>query len=165
MATREQLIKARVGILKMAAELKNVVKACKLAGVSRSQFYAMKKAYKAHGKEGLAPRVRRKPQMPNRTSAAVESHILLKTRINPGFSYIRLAEEMKFEGIVVTPTMVRYVWQRKGLSTRLARIQWVKRQSGSAGVVRAREGQTRLQTISSFESLPVTATPTSVSVM
>ena len=53
---------------------------------------------------------------------------------------------MKLEGIVVTPTMVRYVWQRKGLSTRLARIQWVKRQSGGCRCRTGREGQTRLQT-------------------
>ena len=114
----------------MAAELKNVAKARKLAGVSRSQFYAMKRAYKTYGREGLAPRPRRKPQMPNRTPAETEGQIILQTLENPKVSYIRLAESMKVNGITVTPTMVRYVWQRHGLSTRAARIQWARKQNG-----------------------------------
>ena len=130
MTSQEQLIKARIGILAMAAELKNVARACQLAGVSRSQFYAMKKAYETYGKDGLAPRVRRKPTMPNRTPDLIEDKILLKTYGNPTVSYNRIAGHMTLEGISVTPAMVRYVWQRHGLSTRLARIRWVKRRNG-----------------------------------
>jgi len=126
MTTRDQLIRARLGILAMAAELRNTAKACKLAGVSRSQFYAMKKAYELYGREGLAPRVRRKPEMPNRTPAQLEEQILLQTRKCPHISYVRLAGEMRSEGGNVTPAMVRYVWQRSGLSTRLARLAWAK---------------------------------------
>jgi hypothetical protein len=130
MTSQEQLIRARIGILAMAAELKNVARACQLAGVSRSQFYAMKKAYETYGKDGLAPRVRRKPTMPNRTPAPIENQILLKTFANPTVSYSRLAGHMTLEGISISPTMVRYVWQRHGLSTRSARIRWVKRRNG-----------------------------------
>ncbi len=128
MTTQEQLIRARIGILAMAAELKNVARACQLAGVSRSQFYAMKKAYETYGKEGLALRVRKKPAMPNRTPVPIEDQILLKTHTNPTISYLRLAGYMKSDGINVTPTMIRYVWQRHDLSTRSARLRWVKRQ-------------------------------------
>jgi hypothetical protein len=126
MTTRDQLIRARLGILAMAAELKNIAKACKIAGVSRSQFYAMKKAYELNGKEGLGPRARRKPAMPNRTPVVLEEQILLQTRKNPLISYVKLAVEMKSDGGSVTPTMVRYVWQRHGLSTQSARRAWVK---------------------------------------
>jgi hypothetical protein len=126
MTTREQLIRARLGILAMAAELRNTAKACKLAGVSRSQFYAMRKAYELYGKEGLAPRVRRKPEMPNRTPVQLEEQILLQTRRYPRISYVRLAGEMRSEGGNVTPTMVRYVWQRHGLSTQSARRAWAR---------------------------------------
>jgi len=136
MGTREQLIKARLGMLALASELKNIAKACKLASVSRSHFYEIKRAYEIFGKEGLAPRVRRKPEMPNRTPALVEDQILSKTNANPTISYIRLAGHMKREGIGVTPTMIRYVWQRHGLSTRAARLRWVKRRNGHAGTVK-----------------------------
>src|SRR5262245_26926484 len=126
MTTRDQLIRARLGILAMAAELRNTAKACKLAGVSRSRFYAMKKAYELYGKDGLAPRVRRKPEMPNRTPAEVEEQILLQTRKYPRISYVRLAGGIRSEGGNVTPTMVRYVWQRHGLSTQSARRAWAR---------------------------------------
>ena len=127
MITSEQLVRARLAMLTMAAELKNTARACKLAGVSRSQFYTMKKAYETHGRDGLVPRPRRKPQMPNRTPAALEEQILLKTHANPTVSYIKLAEHMRLEGIGVTTAMVRYVWQRHGLTTRVARLLWLKR--------------------------------------
>jgi transposase len=130
MTTRDQLIRARLAILAMAAEVNNIAKACKIAGVSRSQFYGMKRAYELHGKEGLAPRTRRKPEMPNRTPAVVEQQILLQTRKTPLISYVRLAREIKSEGGSVTPTMVRYVWQRHGLSTQSARRTWVKLMGG-----------------------------------
>jgi transposase len=113
-------------VLTLAAELHNVVRACKLAGMSRSQFYAMKKAYEAYGKEGLLPRVRRKPAMPNRTPQYIEQEILLVTRTKPMLSYNRIADEIKTEGLNVTPSMVRYVWRRQGLSTRSARVKWVR---------------------------------------
>ena len=144
MTVHDQLIRARLGILAMAAELKNVARVCKLAGVSRSQFYAMKKAYETYGKEGLAPQVRRKPQMPNRTAAPLEERILLNTHTHPTISYLRLAGYMKSEGIDVTPTMVRYVWDRHGLSTRSARFRWVKRRNGQAGEEKAKDGSNTL---------------------
>jgi winged helix-turn helix protein len=159
MTTQDQLIRARLGILAMAAELKNVARACKLAGVSRSQFYAMKKAYETHGKEALAPLVRRKPDMPNRTAAPLVDKILLNTRTNPTISYLRLAGYMKSEGINVTPTMVRYVWERHGLSTRSARLRWVKRRNGQSGGERVEDGQNTLNGVHSAEYVTTDATP------
>ena len=132
MSDTDRLIKGRLMVLTFAAELHNVVKACKLAGISRSQFYAIKKAYEAYGKEGLLPRVRRKPTMPNRTPQHVEQKILLVTRKKPMSSYIRVADEIKSEGTDVTHSMVRYVWRRHGLSTRSARMKWVRTTLGDA---------------------------------
>jgi hypothetical protein len=126
MTTRDQLIRARLGILAMAAEFRNIAKACKLAGVSRSQFYAMKRAYELYGKEGLAPRVRQKPIMPNRTPASMEERILFHTWKNPLVSYVLLARGLKSAIGSVTPSMVRYVWQRHGLSRRSARLEWTR---------------------------------------
>jgi hypothetical protein len=59
----------------------------------------MKKAYETHGKEGLVPRVRRKPEMPNRTPAQLEEQILCKHVKILSASYIRLAAAMKSEGL------------------------------------------------------------------
>jgi hypothetical protein len=56
MSTREQLIKARLGVLALAQELENIRLACKRAGISKSQFYEIKSAYEKYGPEGLAHR-------------------------------------------------------------------------------------------------------------
>lgn len=138
MTDRERLIKARLAILAMARELRNVAKTCKLLGLSRSHFYAMRKAFNLYGEAGLSPRLRRKPQMPNRTPDFIEEKIILKTQENPFGSYLRLAEQIKKEGIGVTPAMVRYVWRRHGLSTETARLRWVRR-GKRAGRIQSKE--------------------------
>jgi len=157
MTTHDQLIRARLGILAIAAELKNVARACRLAGVSRSHFYAMKKAYETHGKEGLAPKIRRKPTMPNRTPVPIEDRILLTTYGNPAVSYIRIAGRMTLEGISVTPAMVRYVWQRHGLSTRSARIRWLKKRNESTNGKTAENGPNALPGIHSVKHVTTAA--------
>jgi hypothetical protein len=133
MNTREQLIKARLGLLALALEQKNITRACRLAGVSRSHFYDIKRAYDTLGRDGLAPRTRRKPRMPNQTPPDLEQQILAMTELYPTGSYLRLTEQFKRAGVQVTPGMIRYVWQRNGLSTRGARLQWMKRREGGNG--------------------------------
>jgi hypothetical protein len=114
----------------------------------------MKKAYETNGREGLAPRVRRKPEMPNRTPPALEERILLNTRGNPTFSYIRLAHEMNSEGISVSPTMIRYVWQRHGLSTRMARFAWVIKSNNDASGAKTGDGQKGVRKFSRSPIIP-----------
>jgi hypothetical protein len=144
MNEKDRLIRAQLIILTLAAEIKNVARACKLAGVSRSQFYLIKKAYAIYGREGLAPRSRRKPEMPNQTPAPLEEEILIHTRKYPLLSYVRLAGEIKSKAGGVTPTMVRYVWRRHALSTRLARLEWAGLSNGSVSIRSVQVPNTRL---------------------
>lgn len=130
MNARDQLIKARLGLLALALEQKNIAKACKLAGVSRSHFYAIKRAYEVFGKDGLAPRTRRMPRMPNQTPPELEQQILTMTAQYPAGSYLRLATLFKETGLQITAGMVRYVWERNGLNTRLSRLHWMKQRNG-----------------------------------
>ena len=60
-------------------------------------------------------------------------------------SYIKLAEQMKEDGITVTPTMVRYVWQRHGLSTRAARLQWVRKKNGGRNGTKTKGAENSLE--------------------
>ena len=147
MTSRTQLIKARLGILALADAIKNVARACRLAGVSRSQFYSMRKAYETRGQDGLAPSTRRKPSMPNRTPPAIESRILWKTQQNPSLSYPKLATVLTTEGHPVTPTMVRYVWERNGLSRRSAREQWANRTDSSCGDERMKSERSSMDSV------------------
>ena len=83
MNSREQLIKARLGLLQLAEELDNVKLACKRAGISRSHFYEIKEAFEKFGRNGLAPQTKRRPRMPNQTQPEIEQQILGMIRWSP----------------------------------------------------------------------------------
>jgi hypothetical protein len=51
MSTREQLIRARMGMLALAEQLQNISLACKRAGISRSHFYELKAGLRSTGQK------------------------------------------------------------------------------------------------------------------
>lgn len=128
MDTQNRLIDAKVSILQLAHELKNISKACRKAGIARSSFYEIKKAYEQFGRTGLEPKTRRKPQMPNAYSEELVKKILDKTREFPGNSYNRIALELQLEGVAVSGPGVRKVWERYDLTRRLARYLWLEKE-------------------------------------
>src|SRR5262245_290983 len=67
-------------MLALAEELQNISLACRKAGISRSHYYEIKEAFERYGSEGLAPRARRRPRMPNQTPPELEARILEMTR-------------------------------------------------------------------------------------
>jgi hypothetical protein len=69
MSTRDELIRARLGMSGLAEELQNISLACRRAGISRSHYYEIKEAFEKFGSAGLAPQTRRRPRMPNETRA------------------------------------------------------------------------------------------------
>ena len=86
MSTREKLIKARLGMLALAEDLQSISLACRRAGISRSHFYEIREACEKYGAEGLAPRSRRRPRMPNETPPELEGKILEMTEPSRGSS-------------------------------------------------------------------------------
>ena len=126
LSKREELIKARLGLLALAERSRNVSLACKLAGISRSYYYKMKKSLDAHGPEGLAPREPGRPRMPNQTPAELEQLILEMTEKNPACGYSTISAQLCLGGVKVTPSAVRYVWQRHGLTRYQHRLRWLK---------------------------------------
>jgi transposase InsO family protein len=133
MSTKEKLIKARVGMLALAEELKNISLACKRAGISRSHFYEIKDAFERYGPDGLAPVARRKPRMPNQTPPEVERRILEMTAQFPTYSYLRISMQLKLVGVGVSPAAVRGVWLRHGLTLKIQRLLWLEQKTASEG--------------------------------
>lgn len=135
MNTDQKLIKARLGMLALAEELQNISLACKRAGISRSHYYDIKEAFEKFGAEGLAPQRRRKPRMPNQTPPELERQILEMTEQYPTYSYLRIAGQLRLIGIGVSPSTVRAVWQRHGLTLRIQRLLWIERKTAESGGV------------------------------
>ena len=52
----QRLIDAKISLLQLSEELGNIQKACKVAGIARSSFYEIKRAYEKFGRQGLVSR-------------------------------------------------------------------------------------------------------------
>jgi hypothetical protein len=143
MSTREKLIKARLGMLALAEELQNISLACRRAGISRSHYYEIKEAFEKFGAEGLAEQPRRAPRMPNQTPPELEGKILEMTERYPTRSYAFVSQQLRLVGIGVSPSAVRYVWARHGLTLRFQRLLWLEQKTAAAGGVLT-EAQIRL---------------------
>ena len=133
MSTTEKLIKARMGMLALAEQLNNVSAACRRAGISRSHYYEIKEAFEKFGAEGLAPQAKRKPRMPNQTPPELEAQILEMTERYPTYSYLRISDQLKLVGVGVSPSTVRAVWQRFGLTLRIHRLLWLEQKTAAQG--------------------------------
>ena len=133
MDTREKLISARIGMLALAEELKNISRACEIAGISRTHFYDIKTAFEKFGRDGLAPQERRRPRMPNETPTELVTRILDMTAEYPTYSYVRVSQQLRLIGVPASAAQVRGVWQREGLLKRFARLLWLERRVAERG--------------------------------
>jgi transposase InsO family protein len=133
MDTREKLIDARIGMLALADELKNISRACQLAGISRTHYYDIKEAFERYGRDGLAPTVRRRPRMPNETPSELVARILDMTAEYPTYSYVRISQQLRLVGVPASAAQVRGVWAREGLLKRFDRLLWLERRVAEHG--------------------------------
>jgi transposase InsO family protein len=135
MTTQEKLIKSKLSILELGEYLKNVSQACKINGVSRQHFYDIKKAYEEHGLEGLKEKTRRKPCLKNRVAPEIEDAVVKKTYDYPAYGQVRLSNELRKEGILVSSGGVRSIWQRHNLETFKKRLRALEDKAAKEGIV------------------------------
>lgn len=76
-----KIIKHKIGLLNLAAELGNVSRACKVMGFSRDTFYRYQAAMETGGVGALIDANRRKPNIKNRVEEATETAV---TAFSPG---------------------------------------------------------------------------------
>ena len=135
MTTQEKLIKRKLNILDLAEYLKNVSEACKVSGVSRQHFYDIKKAYEEHGLEGLKEKSRRKPCLKNRVAPEIEDAVVKKTYDYPAYGQVRLSNELRKEGVLISSGGVRSIWQRHNLETFKKRLRALEEKAAQEGIV------------------------------
>ena len=125
MTTQEKVIRNKMSLLELAEYLKNVSEACRVMGVSRQHFYDIKTAYEDGGAEALREKSRRKPNIKNRTAPEVEKAICELALEQPAYGQLRVSNELRKKGILISPAGVRSVWTRHDLETTDRRVRQI----------------------------------------
>lgn len=121
--SNERIIKHKVGLLNLADELGNVAKACKMMGVSRDTFYRYKEAVDEGGVDALFEKSRRVPNPKNRVEAHVEEAVVRHATEQPAHGQVRVSNELRKQGIFVSPSGVRSIWLRHNLANFKQRLK------------------------------------------
>ena len=105
----QNVIKHKVGLLNLAAELGNVSRAYKVMGFSRDTFYRYQSAVESGGVEALIDSNRRKPNLRNRVDDVVEDAVKAFAIEQPAFGQVRVSNELRRHGVFVSPSGVSSV--------------------------------------------------------
>src|SRR5262249_12777005 len=145
MAALAQSTRRKLSLLELAQELGNVSKACRLMGYHRDTFYEVRRAFQVGGVQALVEQ-RRGPRgpHPNRVSPEIEARILTYALAHPTHGTQRVANQLRLEGLTVSPSGVRGVWLRHDLETRLKRLLRLERTVQADTTLVLAEEQVRL---------------------
>ena len=143
MTAKKKIAQSKLSLLQLAERLRNVSEACRHRGVSRSQFYEYKRAFQERGFEGLMDRPPTPRTFPNETPREVKEKVMRLSIEHPAWGRVRISDQLRLEGISVSPSTVRNIWLKEGLETRYRRILRLEEERGGEEV-KLTEEQIRL---------------------
>ena len=134
-SVNQNVIKHKVGLLNLAAELGNVSRACKVMGFSRDTFYRYQAAVADGGIEALLDANRKKPNFRNRIEESIEGAVAAFALEQPAFGQVRVSNELRKRGVFVSPSGVRSVWLRRDLESFKKRLVALEKHIAATGEV------------------------------
>jgi transposase InsO family protein len=135
MTINDKIIKNKLGLLNLAEELGNVSKACKVMGFSRDTFYRYRNAHEDGGVEALFELNRRKPNVKNRVDEHTETAVVNFALDNPAMGQLRVSNELRKQGVFISPAGVRCVWLRHNLQSFKLRLSALEKKVASEGLI------------------------------
>jgi len=129
MTQQQYIIKRKMNLLELGSQLGSISEACRKLGVSRQHFYDIKAALEEEGVEGLLEKARNKPRIGNRVDPVIEETVLQYSLELPTHGQVRVSNELKKKGIVVSAGGIRSIWMRHGLEIRKKRLDRLEKWS------------------------------------
>jgi len=106
-----------------------------MLGYSRDTFYRYRDLIDEGGEIALHDKSRRKPNLKNRIDDATETSVVQMAFDFPAYGQLRASNELRKNGIFISPAGVRGIWQRHGLEVFQKRLKSLEVKSAEAGII------------------------------